>query len=71
MLAGMNKTRVTVELPADLLKKAQKATGEGVTGTIRRGLKLLAASEAYEAARRLRGKVKFSLDLSELRRDRR
>lgn len=44
---------------------------DGVTGTIRQGLALVAASEAYERLRALRGKVKFSIDLKELRQDRR
>jgi hypothetical protein len=38
----MKTTRVTVELPADLLKRARASTGEGITGTIRRGLELVA-----------------------------
>ena len=39
--------KVTVELPADLLRRAQKSTGDGITSTIRRGLELVAAGEAY------------------------
>lgn len=67
----MNATRkVTVEIPRELLRKAQKATGEGVTATIRRGLELVAASQAYEGLRRLRGRVKFSIDWKRLREDR-
>jgi hypothetical protein len=67
----MKTTRVTVELPADLLKRARASTGEGITGTIRRGLELVAAARAQERLRALRGKVKFSIDLDELREDRR
>ena len=64
----MNSARkVTVELPADLLRRAQKSTGEGVTSTIRRGLELVAAGQAYRDLRRLKGRVAFSLDLAELR----
>jgi hypothetical protein len=63
--------KVTVHLPEDLLMKAQKSTGQGITETIRQGLQLVAASESYEALRRLRGKVKFSIDLPRLRDDRR
>ena len=47
--------KVTVELPSDLLRKAQKSTGQGVTATIRKGLELVAASRAAEELRRLRG----------------
>lgn len=53
--------KVTVELPTDLLRKAQRSTGEGITATIRKGLELVAATEAYEDLRRLRGRVKFSI----------
>jgi hypothetical protein len=38
--------KITVEIPADLLEKAQRASGTGITQTIRTGLKLVAASEA-------------------------
>lgn len=62
--------KVTVELPADLLKRAQRSTGAGVTATIRRGLELVAASQAQDELRKLRGKVRFSLDLETLREDR-
>lgn len=62
--------KITVHVGADLLAKAQKATNAGITETVRKGLELLAASEAYERLLKLRGKVKFSLDLDELREDR-
>ena len=62
--------KVTVEVPADLLRRAQKSTGEGITGTIRKGLELVAASRSYEELRRLRGRVAFSIDLRKLREDR-
>jgi len=61
--------KITLEIPEDLLRKAQQSTGEGVTATVRRGLELLAASTAYTELRRLRGKVKFSIKLKELRKD--
>ena len=62
--------KITLEIPQDLLRKAQESTGEGVTATVRRGLELLAASTAYEELRRLKGRVKFSIKLKELREDR-
>ena len=61
--------KVTVVLPADLLERATMATGKGITPTIREGLEAMAASHAYEGLRRLRGKVKLSVNLDELRRD--
>lgn len=63
--------KITIHVPEDLLQKAQKSTGQGITETVRRGLQLVAASESYEALRRLRGKVKFSVSLKNLREDRR
>jgi len=62
--------KVTVEIPADLLRRAQKSTGEGITGTIRQGLELVAASRAYEKLRQLKGQVSFSIDWKKLREDR-
>jgi len=71
MLAAMRVARkITIEVPSDLLRKAQASTGEGVTATIRRGLELVAASRAYDELRRLRGRVRFSVDWKKLREDR-
>ncbi len=66
-----SRKKVTVEVPDDLLRKAQRSTGQGVTATIRTGLQLVAARKAYEDLRRLRGRVVFSIDLDRLREDRR
>ena len=63
--------KITVEIPDDLLRRAQKSTGEGVTATVRRGLELVAASRTYDELRRLRGKISLSIDLAKLREDRR
>ena len=62
--------KITVEIPADLLEKAQRASGTGVTQTVRAGLQLLAASQAYSRLRQLRGKVTFSRTLAEIKADR-
>jgi len=62
--------KITVEVPADLLSKAQKASGAGITQTIRTGLELVAAGRAYERILRLQGKVHFSRALEELKADR-
>lgn len=61
--------KVTVYLPEDLLRRAQSAAKDGITGTIRRGLELVAAGEAYRKIRSLRGRVKFSVKVSDLRED--
>jgi hypothetical protein len=63
-------TKVTVELPVELLEKARKTTGDGITATIRRGLELVAAMRAQDELLALRGKVKLSLDIAASRADR-
>jgi len=62
--------KVTVELPPDLLEKAQRASGAGITQTIRIGLQLVAASRVYNRLRQFRGKVRFSKTAAELKDDR-
>ena len=62
--------KITIEVPEDLLDKAQKASGEGITQTVRTGLQLVAASHTYARLRKLRGKVKFSRTVEELKFDR-
>jgi len=62
--------KITVEIPQELLEKAQRASGAGVTQTVRAGLELLAASDTYARLRRFRGKVRFSRTLAELKDDR-
>ena len=61
--------KVTVMLPRDLVKRAKQASGLGITPAIRKGLETIAATEAYEELLKLRGKVKFSIDLKDLRGD--
>ena len=70
-MAPVKTQKVTVHIDQDLLRRAQKRTGKGVTATVRHGLELVAASGAYDRLRALRGKVAFSLDLHALREDRR
>jgi hypothetical protein len=62
--------KITIEIPEELLEKAQRATGSGITQTVRTGLQLVAASETYDRLLELRGKVKFSLTCEELKADR-
>lgn len=62
--------KITVEVPPELLEKAQRACGTGITQTVRTGLELVAASHAYARLRQLRGKVRFSRSLAELKSDR-
>jgi hypothetical protein len=68
----MNKARkISVKAPGELLRETQESLPEqGATATIRRGLELAAASQAYEELLWLKGKVNFSVDWRELREDR-
>jgi len=65
-----NARKITVEVPPELLERAQEASGAGVTQTVRTGLQLLAASRTYARLRKLRGKVRFSRTVAELKADR-
>jgi hypothetical protein len=65
------KTRkITVEIDENLVERALRSSGEGVTATVRQGLELVAAGRAYEGLRTLRGKLRLSVDLERLREDR-
>ncbi|MGA9057102.1 MAG: hypothetical protein WB763_11380 [Terriglobia bacterium] len=68
-MAKARMRKLTILIPEDLLRRAQKTTQTGVTPTVRRGLQILAAQEAYQALRKMRGKVKFGLTWQEMRGD--
>ena len=67
----LEEQKITVHVRKDLLARAQRASQKGITETVRKGLELVAANDAFEGLRKMRGKVKFSIDLNELRRDKR
>ena len=71
IMDGMGERKITVHVPEGLLKSAQKSSGQGITETIRQGLRLVAAGETFRRVAALRGSVKFSVDLRRLREDRR
>jgi len=62
--------KITVEISEELLQKARQASGAGITQTVRTGLELVAASQTYKRLRELRGKVRFTRALAELKADR-
>jgi len=62
--------KITIEIPPELLEKAQQASGSGITKTVRTGLQLVAASQTYAKLRGLRGKARFSRTSAELKADR-
>jgi hypothetical protein len=71
ILAGVKGQRkITVVVPDELVRRARRASGLGLAPTIRQGLELVAAREAYAGLRALRGKLKLELDLERLREDR-
>ena len=60
--------KITANIPAKLLAKAQHSTGLGITETIIRGLEELDRCQQRSALRALRGRVKIDLDLEKTRR---
>jgi hypothetical protein len=62
--------KITVEAPAELLDKAQRAGGAGIVQTVRTGLQLVAASQTYARLRQFRDKVPLARTLTELKADR-
>jgi hypothetical protein len=60
--------KITVNVPADMLEDATRITGKGVTATIIEALGELRKREMRSALRRLKGKVRFDLDLETTRR---
>jgi hypothetical protein len=62
--------KITVEVPVELLVRAQAASGESLTATVRTGLRLVAASQAFKRLRARRGTVRLSRSVATLRHDR-
>ena len=69
MASMASSQKITVDVPPALLQQAQAATGEGVTATVREGLRLLAARQAQRDLTRYRGKVTYTIDIERLRED--
>ena len=68
-MGRQSKTRkITVEVPEQLLERASRE-GEGVTEVIRQALELRASQAAWQRLSRWTGKVRWSVDLEELRED--
>lgn len=66
--AKKNK-KITVLLPEELLMRATKASGSGVTQTLRQGLELVAAKEVYDSLLKMKGKFDLGIQLDQLRED--
>lgn len=59
--------KVTVNLPGELLERARRLTGKGITETLIDGLHELERARKLSALRRLKGKVRFELELDRTR----
>jgi len=68
-MAHEQTQKITAHISVNLLHEAQAVTGKGITETLKIALSQLARANAYEDLRKMRGKVKFSIDLDELRKD--
>jgi hypothetical protein len=65
-----SERKVTIMLPEELLDRALKASGEGITPTLRKGLELVAAKDSYRRLLKLKGKFDLKIDLEGSRKDR-
>ena len=54
--------KITAFVPADLLEKAQAFTGEGVSETLRMGLRKLSDSWAYKQLLEMQGTLDLEAD---------
>jgi hypothetical protein len=70
MYCMKTERKVTIMLPEELIKKAMKASGEGLTPTLRRGLQLVAAKDAYRGLIKLKGKFDLGLNYEQVKKDR-
>ncbi|MCC6639885.1 MAG: hypothetical protein IT386_01835 [Deltaproteobacteria bacterium] len=62
------KTKITVTLPSETLRRARTITGRGITDTIIAGLEALDRRERRSALRALKGRLRIDLDLEQTRR---
>lgn len=66
-MAKPRMKKLTILVPQDLLRKAQRATKSGATPTVRKGLELVAARDVYDRLLKMQGKGGFSMTWQELR----
>ena len=59
--------KITVNMPVDTLESAMRITGKGLTATLVEGLLEITKREKRSRLQKLRGKVRFELDLEETR----
>jgi hypothetical protein len=61
--------KITIYVPRHLLEDAQSAADSNITETVKTALSLLIAEKAAQNLRKMRGKVKFSINIAALRED--
>jgi len=66
------KRKYTLELDIELVDRALKASHKNFTDTVKEGLRILAASHAYEAVLAMEGTMRdLEIDIKELRKEKR
>jgi len=58
----MTTRRITANIPEDLLKVAQRATGKGITETIIEGLEQIRRRTFYDRLLAYKGKMHLDID---------
>lgn len=62
--------RVNDSYPRDLIADAVKGSGKNITDTIKEGLEIVKAGNAFRGLLKMRGKEKIKLNVKTLRKDR-
>lgn len=62
--------KVTLMLPEELIDRAMRVSGKGLTQTVRESLEDTARKEVFKKVLDLQGTMKIKLDLDRLREDR-
>jgi hypothetical protein len=70
MKARCKKIKITLNVPVELLAQARLRSKSGISQTVCQGLELIAAQDTYDKLVRLRGKIKLSLNLDQIREER-
>ena len=65
----MGIRKITVMIPDELIEEATKNTGKNITDTIKEGLQLIRAKNAYQGLLGRKGKEKIKLNVKRLRGD--
>jgi len=70
MMNRMGTRKLTVMIPEELINDAVKESGKNITDTIKEGLEMVRAKNAFRGLLKKRGKEKIKLDVKALRDDR-